>query len=273
MIGALTPCLAKRLFLCLLIVFGAAALALQAGAENTDTRVRTDLATVFEEHGVVGTFVAYDVSGNQMTLVNADRARMRFVPASTFKVANSLIALETGVVKSENEIIPYGGEPQPVKTWEQDMSLRDAIPVSNVPVYQQIARRIGLDRYRKWLARLDYGNRNVGTVVDQFWLRGPLKITAIEQASFMGRLAQQALSAEKRTQLVVRDIIRFERNDAFAIYAKTGWSRKIGWWTGWVERNERIYAFAVNIDMATAADAPKRIAIGKAILSKLGMLD
>ncbi len=257
----------------MLAVATAVALAQQASAQNIDTRVRTDLETVFEEHGVVGTFVAFDVLRNQMTLVNAVRARMPFVPASTFKVANSLIALETGVVKDENEVVPYGGKPQPVKAWEQDMSLRDAIPISNVPVYQQIARRIGLDRYREWLARLDYGNRNVGTAVDQFWLRGPLKITAIEQTAFMARLAKQMLKAQKRTQLVVRDIIRLERNDTFALYGKTGWSQKIGWWTGWVERNENIYAFAVSIDMATVADAPKRIAIGRSILSKLGMLD
>lgn len=223
MIKSLKRCPTNHLVLLMLVVVAAAAPALQASAQNKDTKVRTDLVAVFKEQGVVGTFVVYDVLNDQTTLVNPDRASMRFIPASTFKVANSLIALETGAVKNENEIIPYGGQPQTIKAWERDMSLRDAIPISNVPIYQQIARRIGLDRYREWLARLDYGNRNVGTVVDQFWLRGPLKITAIEQAAFMARLSQQTLKAAKRWQLVVRDIIRLERNDAFTLYGKTGW--------------------------------------------------
>src|SRR5690606_18887771 len=108
------------------------------------------------------TFVLYEASADRLALVNAERARQRFVPASTFKITNSLIALETGVVKDADEVIPYGGKPQRVKEWERDMSMRDAIAVSNVPVYQELARRIGLERYKAWLERLKYGNREIG---------------------------------------------------------------------------------------------------------------
>src|SRR5262249_22512975 len=91
---------------------------------------RADLEAVFAENGVAGTFVLYDVAADHLTLVNASRAERRFVPASTFKVANTIIALETGVIKDENEIIPYGGRPQPFKQWEKDMSMREAIAPS-----------------------------------------------------------------------------------------------------------------------------------------------
>src|SRR6185295_19637139 len=117
---------------------------------------------------------------------------------------NSLIALETGVVKDESEAVPYGGKPQPIKAWEKDMGLRDAIKISNVPVYQEIARRVGLARYDAWLARLDYGNRQTGTVVDRFWLDGPLAISAVEQTKFVARLAQGTLPASARSQAIVR---------------------------------------------------------------------
>src|SRR5262245_49877223 len=86
---------------------------------------RTDLEAVFAENSVAGTFVLYDVGADHLTLVNGGRAKTRFVPASTFKIANTIIALETGVVKDENEIIPYGGRPQPFKHWEKDMSMRE----------------------------------------------------------------------------------------------------------------------------------------------------
>jgi beta-lactamase class D len=154
---------------------------------------RRDLEAVFAENGVAGTFVLYDVAADQLTLIAAERAQTRLVPASTFKIANTIIALETGVVKDQNEVIPYGGRPQPFKTWEKDMSMREAIALSAVPIYQELARRIGLERYREWLARLDFGNRQTGTIVDTFWLDGPLEISAVEEARFAAALAQQKL--------------------------------------------------------------------------------
>jgi beta-lactamase class D len=234
---------------------------------------RADLEAVFTENGVAGTFALYDV--DHLTLINAERAQTRLVPASTFKIANTIVALETGVVKDENEIIPYGGRPQPFKTWEKDMSMREAIALSAVPIYQELARRIGLERYGEWLARLDFGNRQTGTIVDTFWLDGPLEISAVEEARFAARLAQQKLDASIRSQSIARDIIRLESRDGKVLYGKTGWrfssTPNLGWWTGWVEQNGKISAFSLNIDMPAATDAPKRVAIGKAMLAKLGV--
>src|SRR5262249_52427637 len=88
-----------------------------------------------------------------------------------------------------------------------------AIALSAVPIYQELARRIGLERYREWLARLDFGNRQAGTIVDTFWLDGPLEISAVEEAHFAARLAQQKLAASIRSQSIARDIIRLEGRD------------------------------------------------------------
>ena len=54
-------------------------------------------------------------------------------------------------MKDEGEVIPYGGKPQPFKALEKDMSMREAIAASAVPTYQEIARRVGLERYREVL--------------------------------------------------------------------------------------------------------------------------
>jgi beta-lactamase class D len=120
------------------------------------------------------------------------------------------------------------------------------------------------------------GNRQTGTIVDTFWLDGPLEISAVEEARFVTRLAQQKLDASIRSQSIARDIIRLESRDGKILYGKTGWrfssAPNLGWWTGWVERNGKISAFSLNIDMPAATDAPKRVAVGKAMLSKLGIL-
>ena len=238
---------------------------------------RPDLAAVFAERGTPGAFVLFDVSADRMTIVGAARARRPYVPASTFKIPNSLIALETGAVADEREVIPYGGKPQPFPQWERDMDMRDAIRVSSVPVYQEIARRIGRKRMQDHLDRLGYGNRRIGTVVDRFWLDGPLEISALEQVRFLARLARGKLPLSERSQRIVREILRVEEKDGVALFAKTGWASgpappMTGWWVGWVERDAKVYAFALNIDMATADDTAKRIPIGRSLLSRLGVL-
>lgn len=252
-------------------------LALLAAADPLTTVERPDLQAVFAAQRTPGTFVLYDVSAARMTVVDRERAARPFVPASTFKIANSLIALETGAVKDEREVLPYGGKPQPFPQWERDMDMRDAIRVSNVPVYQEIARRVGRERMQAHLDRLGYGNRRMGTVIDRFWLDGPLEISALEQARFVARLAQGTLPLSERSQRTVRAMLRTEEKDGAALFAKTGWASgpappMIGWWVGWVEREGRVYAFALNIDMASADDTPKRLAIGRSLLAELGVL-
>jgi beta-lactamase class D len=158
---------------------------------------------------------------------------------------------------------------------EKDMPMREAITLSAVPIYQEIARRVGLARYQEWLARLDFGNRQTGTAAETFWLDGPLEISAVEEARFAARLAQQKLDASARSQSIARDIIRLDSRDGKVPYGKTGWrfssTPNLGWWTGWVERGSAISAFALNIDMPTASDGPKRVAVGKTMLGKLGI--
>ncbi len=209
-----------------------------------------------------------------MVVVDRDRAETPYVPASTFKIANSLIALETGAVRDQNEIVPYGGEPQPIKAWEKDMALGEAIRVSNVAVFQEIARRIGPARMQAGIDKLGYGNRRIGDVIDRFWLDGPLEISAVEQAAFVGKLALRRLPFSARSQEIVRDLLRLEQHGDAVLYGKTGWyagqKPAIGWLVGWVERAGRVQSFALNIDMPKASDEKKRLPLGKALLSALG---
>lgn len=253
---------------------GAAAVAsLAVLPTHADVVERIDLAAVFGAQKIAGTFAMFEPAGNRLTLVNAERAKRRYVPASTFKIANSLIALETGAVRDENEIIPYGGKKQPFPAWEKDMPMREAIAASAVPIYQELARRIGLDNYRNWLARLDFGNQATGDALETFWLDGPLEISAVEQAQFVARLARQELPASSRAQGIVRDILRLEQKDGRTLYGKTGWrfsgTPQLGWWTGWIEQDRTVTGFSLNIDMSSAADAARRVALGRTLLDRL----
>lgn len=242
----------------------------------TDWQDSPVIATEFEKAVVQGTFVLYAVSADRLVGYNEARATKRFLPASTFKIPNSLIGLSVGAVADVDEILPYGGNPQPIKAWERDMGLREAIGMSNVPVYQELARRIGLERMAKGVAEIGYGNGEIGTVVDTFWLVGPLEISAMEQATFLARLAKAELPFPMEAQASVREIIQMDSGDGWTLFGKTGWANScnpaIGWWVGWVEKQGRIYTFALNMDMPQVSDAAKRIELGKACLSALGIL-
>ncbi|CAD6882288.1 Class D beta-lactamase (EC 3.5.2.6) [Methylomonas albis] len=234
-----------------------------------------ELGKLFSEAGVQGTFVLYDVDADRLIGHNRLRAETRFIPASTFKIVNSLVGLSVGVVSSVDEALPFGGQPQMIKDWERDMGLREAIKMSNVPIYQELARRIGHAQMRDGVTAMGYGNAEIGDKVDRFWLDGPLKISAVEQTAFLARLARDQLPLSGDVQAKVREIVMLEQSGERTLYGKTGWLNApnpgIGWWVGWVTNGQHAYSFALNIDITQAADAPKRVEIGRACLKALGI--
>ena len=245
-------------------------------AHAADWHESPDVARLFEAAGARGTFVLYDLAADRLAGFDQARAETRFLPASTFKIPNTLIGLATGAVSGVDEELPYGGQPQPFPAWEHDMGLREAIRISNVPIYQALARRIGLARMAEHVARLDYGNGDIGGAVDRFWLSGPLAISAVEQTRFLARLLRDELPYPADIQARVRAIVPAETGPGWELAGKTGWATQsapqLGWWVGWVKNGERRYTFALNMDIARAEDLPKRLELGKAALRALGAL-
>ncbi len=236
-----------------------------------------ELAKLFEDKGASGTFVLFDGATDTMIVSDETRAKKRFTPASTFKIANALIGLDVGAVKSVDEVLPYGGKPQRIKEWERDMDLREAIKVSNVAIFQELARRIGWERMREGVKKLGYGNMEIGSVVDRFWLDGPLAISAVEQTEFLYRLVEGSLSINPSAVRAVKEITLLEKTDTYELHGKTGWlfsstPPQLGWWVGWIERENSVYPFALNIDVMKDEDASKRIPIGRDCLKALGKL-
>lgn len=257
-------------------VFVLFVLLLSFPAQALNWKSSSAITQLFVEAGTKGTFVLYDVKAEQFVGHDLLRAETRFVPGSTFKIPNALIGLAVGSVKDVDEVLPYGGTPQPFKQWQQDMGLRQAIAISNVPIFQTLARRTGLQIMAENVMQMGYGNTNIGTNVDRFWLDGPLRISAIEQTRFIARLAQGTLSYPESIQRAVRDIVLLESTGRYRLYGKTGWvnapGQGVGWWVGWVEREQGLYAFALNLDIQSQADADKRVPLAKDCLKVLGVL-
>jgi beta-lactamase class D len=261
----------------LLALPASAAASVTAAAPAEPWREELAVAALFRQAGVEGTFVLLDERRGELRGTNRTRAEQRISPASTFKIANALIGLSLGAVRSVDEVIPYTGDANPfMREWLEPMGLRGAMKVSNVPLYQELARRIGLQRMREVIARLGYGNQQIGTNVTTFWLRGPLAISAVEQTRFLSSLAHRTLPFPDQAQRQVAEITRVDSGPGWSLHAKTGWQNApgagVGWWVGWVQRGKQITPFALNIAMAGAADAPKREQLGRSSLQALGIL-
>ena len=244
--------------------------------------VKADFSRRFEEAGTHGVFAMLRLRDKNLVVTDEGRARERFVPASTFKVPHSLIALETGVVAdADKEIIRWDGNVRSIEAWNKDHTLRSAIAVSAVPVYQQIALRIGADRMKKYLEAFSYGNGEVGSQIDRFWLDGPLRISALEQIQFFEKLQRGDLPATAQNIAVVKDIMSVEqiaggtirfKTGAVGIDGTAGEKAMLGWLAGTVDRGEDSSIFAMNIDIRAPSDLARRMTISKAILGDLGAI-
>jgi len=233
---------------------------------------RADFAKYYHAAGVSGAFVLYDLRADKYLTYQARRLDSAFVPASTYKILNSLIALETGVIADEHEVIPWDGVERSVPEWNQDHNMRSAFRVSAVWFYQVLARRIGAQRMQHYVDTVAYGNRNISGGIDSFWLTGGLRITPRQQIELLTRLYRNELPFSPRTLAIVKDIMILDKTARYTLRGKTGWAGRVGWFVGYVECQGRVYFFANNIDIINAEDQKARVAISKSILRDLGFL-
>lgn len=209
-------------------------------------------------HGYTGAFVLYDLNTGQAARYNPQRCAERLLPASTFKILNALIALETGVIPGENYVIKWDSTRYPTAAWNQDHTLRTAMQNSVVWYFQELARRAGPEKMQQYIGEVGYGNRDISGSIDSFWLDGALRISADEQVEFLRRLVRGDLPFSKHSMQVVRDILTLEKTSDYTLSGKTGsgqvGDQNIGWFVGYLESSDNVYFFAANIT-GTGPDA------------------
>ena len=257
------------------------------GCNSNNVTVESSFKKYFDENKVTGCFGLWDNAQNKFSIYNLRRFRdSAYLPASTFKIFNSLAALGTGRVFSDTVVVPWdrvvrigpGGDT--MSAWNKDMNMREAFAVSNVGFYQEMARRIGKDTMQALLDSVKYGNHKIGGAIDSFWLNNSLKITADEELGFVKRLYFKQLPFQNREQEIVKDLMIRETTDKYTLAYKTGWGKtekgnQLGWIVGWIQENMHVYFFSMNvespdknIDMRTV-----RLIILKGILKEKGFFE
>ncbi|MBE7173517.1 MAG: class D beta-lactamase [Williamsia sp.] len=268
----------RKLFGCLFLPF----LLLACSPNNVTTD--NSPKKYFDAEGVNGCFALLDNGQGTFAIYNLPRYRdSAYLPASTFKIVNSLIGLQTGRVNDTATIIPWDKVVRPIKEWNQDLTMAQAFRYSAVPWYQALARRIGKDTMQHWLDTLHYAalkSRAVIKQIDTFWLDNSVKITADEQLGLVKRLYFDQLPFFNRTQDLVKAMMQQEKNANYTLSYKTGWGHtekghSLGWIIGWIEENIHPYFFVLQIE------SPKRdfdmtsvrLKILKQILKEKGFME
>ena len=245
------------------------------------------LETFFAENKVNGCFGLYNNATNQFTFYNKKRfTDSSYLPASTFKIVNSLIGLQTGVISSDSMVIKWDGVPRKFPDWNKDLTMYEAFRVSAVPYYQEVARRIGKNNMEYWLDTVNYGAGPkdtafvIKTAIDTFWLDNTLKITPDEELGLVKMLYFNQLPFFKTYQEKVKKAMLFENETTYRLAYKTGWGNNekgnhLAWIVGWVEENNHPYFFVLNFESPDAnADIPTiRMKILKGILKQLGFFE
>jgi beta-lactamase class D len=249
-----------------------------ATCSPNNVTVDDSLKKYFDENKVTGTFGLFDNGQGRFTVYNLARYRdSAYSPASTFKIVNSLIGLQTGKIVNDKMVIKWDGIKRR-DDWDKDLTMAEAFKVSCVPYYQEVARRIGKDTMQQWLDSLHYGTQKIKTSIDTFWLDNSLKIKPDEQLGLVKRLYFDQLPFTKTTQAMVRKVMVQEANANYILSYKTGFTHAengnaLGWIVGWVEESRHPYFFVLNIEGSHDTDiVTARKNILMSILKQLGFL-
>lgn len=237
----------------------------------------SDLDAVFK--GYKAAFIIKEIGASKAFRYHPDLCAEEISPCSTFKIFNSLAALDSGALKDENETFKWDGTRHSISAWNKDHNLKTAVSDSAVWYFQKIAQKIGPERMHKYIQSMHYGNENMSSGLTKFWLgeENSLKISADEQVAFITKLYKDELPVSKRASTTVKSLIKLKETPEGTLYGKTGSDMQngkltLGWFVGYVKCKDKAYAFATNIRSGDKAYGRKARLLTEAVLQQMRLL-
>jgi len=221
---------------------------------------------------------------SHLNVVNDKRAKQQLSPFSTFKITNSLIGLELGLIKNPQQTLTFDKSTYPPQAWWPAVwklphyDLNSAFKYSMVAIYRQLASDIGAVEMQNYVERFTYGNQDITSKLDSFWLNGSLKISALEQVEFLKQVYHNQLGLKSSSLEALKSIMLVEERNDLKIYAKTGAGKvtdgtMLGWYIGFVENKQGTHFFAFNFNRDTYAQMKAdRVKVAMNHLKALGVV-
>lgn len=247
----------------------------QDAATNTPKEViKAEFQKILDDAQVGGSILIYDAQRDIYFSNDFERAKRAFIPASTYKIPHTLIALDLGIIESEASLLRWDGMTRGVENWNQDMTFKEAFHYSCVPCYQQIARQVGVEKMNQYLEGFNYGRMMVdSSSLDMFWLEGASAISQFNQIAFLQKLHDSELPISERTELMAKSMMVVQEGGDYRTLAKTGLSLSgVGWYVGYVFKEDQVYYFATNLAMKEGTPISTRTSVTELALGHLGII-
>jgi beta-lactamase class D len=229
--------------------------------------------------GYDGCFAMLDLETGKWVRLNEERCAERFSPCSTYKIAKSLMGLETGVVKNPDDVIKWDGVK---RDWDpnKDLSMRSAFQASSNWYFKKVSSEVGLEREKEFVKKMHYGNADTNHGGADFWVDGTLKISADEECEFMRDFMDNKLPFSEKNLATVKNIMTMSDDGTHAFGGKTGsgsdpktGDRNFNWFVGYAKNGSHRYVFATNVTAkGNIKDRFTAMNISKSILKDLGAI-
>ena len=242
----------------LLTVYAAHDVSYDFQSQNVETM---DLSSYFK--GTDGTFILYDTSSGQYQIYNQELSTKRISPDSTFKIYSGLFALEEGIIHYDASNREWDGTTYSFDTWNKDQTLATAMQNSVNWYFQNLDIQLGYQKLYSYYKKISYGNCNLTAGINYYWAESSLKISPVEQVMLLSNLLENKWAFEEENVQAIKNSLFISDTAIGRLYGKTGTGvvngqSSNGWFIGFLERGERVYCFATNLqnaDNATGSNA------------------
>ena len=191
-----------------------------------------------------------DAATGKLLLERGD-CRTRVTPASTFKIAISLMGYDAGILKdAHSPLLPFRpGYVDWQPAWRQPADPTAWMRASVVWYSQQVTQSLGAARFGAYVRQFAYGNLDVTGDADHdgltlSWIGSSLKISPLEQLGFLGKLVKRQLGVSAQAYDMTATLTRYGTVNGWDLHGKTGASSGLGWYIGWAVQDGRTVVFA-----------------------------
>jgi beta-lactamase class D len=207
------------------------------------------LSITCAQAGETCTIVADAATGH--VLVQRGDCATQVTPASTFKIAISLMGYDAGFLKDQHAPeLPYReGYVDWRENWKQPHDPASWMRDSVVWYSQQVTTALGMPRLQAYVKQFGYGNADLSGDAEHdgltlSWIGSSLKISPLEQVGFLRKLVNRQLGVSAAAYDMTARLVAYQRIGGWDVSGKTGSSSGYGWYVGWAAQGKRTLVFA-----------------------------
>jgi beta-lactamase class D len=222
-----------------------------------------------------------DASTGKVLIQRGDCGR-RVTPASTFKIAISLMGYDSGFLKNAHTPrLPFReGYLDWRDNWKEATDPAKWMKDSVVWYSQQVTQSLGKERFAAYASTFKYGNADVSGDAENdgltmSWIGSSLQISPLEQLTFLGKVVNRQLGVSQHAYDMTAAITNFgQPPGGWNVNGKTGAASSFGWYVGWASLGQRTFVFArlIQKDATQPQDIPAGVLARDAFIASFRAL-